>query len=88
MLMQWNAVLNNMSVIEKRLMDHREVVVQLFQNQHPAASQEETPRPVVAWDGPPAGYPDNVGASEEKALEPLDPSNDRIVDVYHAWNQR
>ncbi|OKP12443.1 hypothetical protein PENSUB_1928 [Penicillium subrubescens] len=72
-------VLDKMSVLEQGLMHHREVVAQLFQNQHPATSQEETPKLVEARDGPLAEYPDSVGASEEKALEPLDPSNDRTL---------
>jgi hypothetical protein len=68
-----------MSVIEQGLMNHHEVVAQLFQNQHPATSQEGTPKPGVAWDVPLVGYPDSAGALEEKALEPLYPSNDRTV---------
>jgi hypothetical protein len=79
MLMQLNPVLNNMSVIEQGLVNHREVVAQLFQNQHPATSQEETPKPVVVWDGPPDGYPDRAGASKDKAADPHDLSIDRTA---------
>jgi hypothetical protein len=78
-----------MSVIEEALTNHRDVVAQLFQDQHPATTQAEIPEPVAARNSPLDGHTDGASASKEEATsqkdrptprtDVRDQSNDQIV---------
>jgi hypothetical protein len=72
-----------MSVIEQGLTNHRDVIAQLFQDQHPPISQEEIPEPVASWDSPLDEYPDSARASKEEATSQRDrpPTRTDIHDL-------
>jgi hypothetical protein len=62
------SVLENTSVIEQRLRNHRDVVARLFQDQHRATIQEEVPERAVPQDNPPDETFSGAWASKEETL--------------------
>lgn len=76
-----------MSVIELGLTNHRDDVTQLFQDQHPAASQEEIQEPVAALGSPLDGYPDSARVSKEEATNQRDRPPTR-TDIHGLSNGR
>jgi hypothetical protein len=76
-----------MSVIEQGLTNHRDVIAQLFQEQHPPISQEEIPKPIAAWDSPLDGCPGSARASKEEATSQRDRPPTR-TDIHDLKNGR
>ena len=67
-----------MSVIEEALTNHRDVVAQLYQDQHPTTTQAEIPELVVARNSLLDGHTDGASASKEEATSQKDRPSPRI----------